>query len=202
MARASEKLPSRSTKKVGAVGITTALDQPCSKTLFPGKRPYSSSNFAACSRHHIRFGDTAANAGILALLNSSPLLFKPPLLLRIIFATIVAALFRMILIAIDSFETTCPGHGSMYSSRIFRLHGLGSVWYGACAALTGSFLGIREAEYGQRVCTQKDNMAVVVQEGSARLSLLSHPISHLHNARIPLPSWKRRCGHWYDSRGG
>jgi hypothetical protein len=45
-----------------------------------------------------RFGDTAANAGILALLSSNPFLKKLPSPVKTIFASTAGALFRMVLV--------------------------------------------------------------------------------------------------------
>jgi len=58
-----------------------------------------------------RFGDTAANAGILALLNSNPILRKLPSLLKTVFASVAAAAFRMILTPIDTVKTTLQTQG-------------------------------------------------------------------------------------------
>jgi hypothetical protein len=49
-----------------------------------------------------RFGDTFANVGILALLASNPLLNKLPSPLKTVFASVAGALFRMILVPIDT----------------------------------------------------------------------------------------------------
>lgn len=46
-----------------------------------------------------RFGDTAANAGILALLQSNVYMKKLPTLVKTIFASLAAAAFRMVLVS-------------------------------------------------------------------------------------------------------
>ena len=46
-----------------------------------------------------RFGDTAANAGILALLQSNVYMKKLPTLVKTVFASLAAAAFRMILVS-------------------------------------------------------------------------------------------------------
>lgn len=51
-----------------------------------------------------RFGDTAANAGILALLSSNPFLAKLPSPLKTAFASVAAALFRMVLVPLDTLK--------------------------------------------------------------------------------------------------
>ena len=59
-----------------------------------------------------RFGDTAANAGILALLQSNPYMKKLPALIQTVFASLAAAAFRMILTPVDTVKTTLQTQGS------------------------------------------------------------------------------------------
>lgn len=58
-----------------------------------------------------RFGDTAANAGILALLQSNSFMKKLPEVFKTIFASIAAALFRMVLTPVDTVKTTLQTQG-------------------------------------------------------------------------------------------
>jgi len=58
-----------------------------------------------------RFGDTAANAGILALLESNPFMKKLPSAIKTIFASLCAAGFRIILTPIDTVKTTLQTEG-------------------------------------------------------------------------------------------
>jgi hypothetical protein len=58
-----------------------------------------------------RFGDTAANAGILALLQSNSYLKKMPTLIKTVFASVAAAAFRIILTPIDTVKTTLQAQG-------------------------------------------------------------------------------------------
>lgn len=58
-----------------------------------------------------RFGDTAANAGILALLQSNSYMKQLPALIKTIFASLAAAGFRMILTPIDTVKTTLQTQG-------------------------------------------------------------------------------------------
>lgn len=58
-----------------------------------------------------RFGDTAANAGILALLNSNTYMHKLPEFIKTIFASLAAAAFRMVLTPIDTIKTTLQTQG-------------------------------------------------------------------------------------------
>ena len=58
-----------------------------------------------------RFGDTAANAGILALLQSNTYMKNLPYLIQTVFASLAAAAFRMILTPIDTLKTTLQTQG-------------------------------------------------------------------------------------------
>ena len=66
-----------------------------------------------------RFGDTAANAGILALLQSNPYMRELPTLVKTIFASLAAAAFRMILTPIDTVKTTLQTQGK-HGMQILR----------------------------------------------------------------------------------
>ena len=58
-----------------------------------------------------RFGDTAANAGILALFESNSYLKNLPSLLKTLFASLAAAAFRILLTPIDTVKTTLQTQG-------------------------------------------------------------------------------------------
>lgn len=58
-----------------------------------------------------RFGDTAANAGILALLESNTFMRTLPKLIQTAFASAAAALFRMVLTPVDTVKTTLQTQG-------------------------------------------------------------------------------------------
>ena len=58
-----------------------------------------------------RFGDTAANAGILALLESNTFMRALPKLVQTAFASAAAALFRMVLTPVDTVKTTLQTQG-------------------------------------------------------------------------------------------
>ncbi|KAJ7641519.1 mitochondrial carrier domain-containing protein [Roridomyces roridus] len=91
-----------------------------------------------------RFGDTAANAGILALLDSNAYLKKMPSLFKTVFASLAAAAFRMILTPIDTLKTTLQTQGKagipILRARI-KMYGVGSLWYGAVATAAATFAG-------------------------------------------------------------
>lgn len=69
-----------------------------------------------------RFGDTAANVGILALLESNSYMKNLPVLVKSVFASLAAAGFRMILTPIDTVKTTMQTDGkaglSILRSRV------------------------------------------------------------------------------------
>jgi hypothetical protein len=58
-----------------------------------------------------RFGDTAANAGVLALLESNKYLRELTSLLKTAFASLAAAAFRILLTPIDTVKTTLQTQG-------------------------------------------------------------------------------------------
>jgi hypothetical protein len=91
-----------------------------------------------------RFGDTAANAGILALLQSNGYLKGLPSPIKTIFASLCAAAFRMILTPIDTLKTTLQAQGprgtTILRQRI-RRDGIGSLWWGAFATAAATFVG-------------------------------------------------------------
>jgi len=91
-----------------------------------------------------RFGDTAANAGILALLESNPFMKKLPSLIKTVFASLSAAAFRIVLTPIDTIKTTLQTQGRkgipILRDRI-RKYGIVTMWYGAIATAAATFVG-------------------------------------------------------------
>ncbi|KAK1637670.1 mitochondrial carrier domain-containing protein [Colletotrichum phormii] len=91
-----------------------------------------------------RFGDTAANAGILALLESNSFLNQLPTLIKTIFASLCAAAFRMILTPIDTLKTTLQAQGAKGTAILrqrVKTNGIGSLWWGAFATAAATFVG-------------------------------------------------------------
>ncbi|KAG4440345.1 hypothetical protein IFR05_004197 [Cadophora sp. M221] len=91
-----------------------------------------------------RFGDTAANAGILALLQSNSYLKDLPSPIQTIFASLCAASFRMILTPIDTLKTTLQVQGSRGTALLrqrIKTNGIGSLWWGALATAAATFVG-------------------------------------------------------------
>lgn len=110
-----------------------------------------------------RFGDTAANAGILALLKSNSYMKNLPTLIQTVFASLAAAAFRMVLTPVDTLKTTLQTDGkagwgilksrvnhdlaysklvvlTLYSEQI-KKYGIGTLWYGAFATAAATFVG-------------------------------------------------------------
>ncbi|KAG6333476.1 hypothetical protein ID866_5613 [Astraeus odoratus] len=91
-----------------------------------------------------RFGDTAANAGILALLQSNTYMRALPTLIKTVFASVAAACFRMILTPVDTVKTTLQTQGKsgikLLRDRI-KKYGIGTLWYGALATAAATFVG-------------------------------------------------------------
>ncbi|RDW67622.1 mitochondrial carrier-6 [Coleophoma cylindrospora] len=91
-----------------------------------------------------RFGDTAANAGILALLQSNSYLKDLPSPIKTIFASLCAAGFRMILTPVDTLKTTLQVQGSRGTAVLrqrIKANGIGSLWWGAFATAAATFVG-------------------------------------------------------------
>ncbi|KAI0942697.1 hypothetical protein AcW1_003258 [Taiwanofungus camphoratus] len=91
-----------------------------------------------------RFGDTAANAGILALLQSNSFMKRLPTLIKTIFASLAAACFRMLLTPVDTVKTIMQTEGKaglpILKTRI-KTYGIGTLWYGAVATAAATFVG-------------------------------------------------------------
>ena len=75
------------------------------------KRYYQGLTAALVQGPVSRFGDTAANAGILALLESNPYMKNLSPLIQTVFASLAAAAFRMVLTPVDTIKTTLQTQG-------------------------------------------------------------------------------------------
>lgn len=88
-----------------------------------------------------RFGDTAANAGIIALLES----FTWPVLVKTVAASVASACFRMILTPVDTLKTTQQTKGGKAGLKLLKDRikekGIGCLWYGALATAAATFVG-------------------------------------------------------------
>ncbi|KIK64133.1 hypothetical protein GYMLUDRAFT_71572 [Collybiopsis luxurians FD-317 M1] len=125
-------------------GTTTTQ---ATKTLYRdgGFRRYYQGLTAALVQGPVsRFGDTAANVGILVLLESNSVMKTLPVLVKTVFASVTAALFRMILTPIDTIKTTLQTQGKpgwKILKRRIKLYGIGTLWYGAFATAAATFVG-------------------------------------------------------------
>jgi hypothetical protein len=91
-----------------------------------------------------RFGDTAANAGILAFLDSNESMKNLPVAVKTVGASIAAASFRMVLTPVDTLKTTLQTQGKaglpLLRARIAQ-YGVVSLWYGSVAAAVATAVG-------------------------------------------------------------
>ena len=89
-----------------------------------------------------RFGDTAANAGTLSLLNSLDSTKDMPLMFKTLAASISAATFRIFLMPIDTLKTSWQVDGNLGTLRTkLRTQGLPALYHGSVAASLATFVG-------------------------------------------------------------
>lgn len=85
-----------------------------------------------------RFGDTAANAGALSLLENVDL----PIWLKTAAASSAAASFRIFLMPIDTVKTTLQVEGSMHGLKCkIKRQGIPALYHGSLAASAATFAG-------------------------------------------------------------
>ncbi|PVF96749.1 mitochondrial carrier [Serendipita vermifera] len=108
------------------------------------RRYYSGLGAALVQAPVARFGDTAANVGIFALLDSNPVLKDLPVWAKTAFAAIAAASFRIILTPIDTLKTTLQTQGRaalpILRRRVHK-YGISSLWYGSLATAAATLVG-------------------------------------------------------------
>jgi len=91
-----------------------------------------------------RFGDTAANTGTLAALEAFESTRKLPVGVKTIAASIIAALFRIFLMPIDTLKTTMQVEGKNGFSKLImkvKKNGFIVFWHGSIAAAVATFVG-------------------------------------------------------------
>jgi len=91
-----------------------------------------------------RFGDTAANTGTLALLDSFERTENLPVGIKTGAASVGAALFRILLMPIDTFKTTMQVEGKDGLSKLFakaKATGPSAFFHGSLAAAAATFVG-------------------------------------------------------------
>ena len=91
-----------------------------------------------------RFGDTAANTGIITLLDSNDKTKDLPVSLKTVCASTTASLWRIVIMPIDTCKTILQVEGkkgaSILKNKINR-YGVSSLYHGAIGASSATFLG-------------------------------------------------------------
>jgi hypothetical protein len=89
-----------------------------------------------------RFGDTAANTGILTLLNSLESTKDVNVGIKTVACSVAAGLFRIVLMPVDTVKTTMQVTGK-FSSVVdkIKLNGPLTLWNGSIAAASATFVG-------------------------------------------------------------
>lgn len=91
-----------------------------------------------------RFGDTAANAGMLEFLNSQEKTKELPIAVKTMSASLAAALWRVNLMPIDTLKTTLQVNGKNGLSLLankYRTNGLGVFYHGTLGTFSATYLG-------------------------------------------------------------
>uniref|UniRef100_A0A7S3HQJ3 Mitochondrial carrier protein n=1 Tax=Spumella elongata TaxID=89044 RepID=A0A7S3HQJ3_9STRA len=91
-----------------------------------------------------RFGDTAANTGTLAALDAFETTAELPVAAKTVAASVAAALFRILLMPIDTVKTTMQVEGKDGMKKLmtkFRAVGPSTFFQGAIAASAATFVG-------------------------------------------------------------
>ena len=91
-----------------------------------------------------RFGDTAANTGTLAALDAFELTENLPVSVKTVAASVGAALFRIILMPVDTFKTTMQVEGKDGIAKLmtkFKSTGPTVFFHGSLAAAAATFVG-------------------------------------------------------------
>jgi hypothetical protein len=91
-----------------------------------------------------RFGDTASNTGTLVLLDSYDSTKNLPTGIKSVVASCNAALFRIVLMPIDTVKTTMQVEGKDGLSKLmtkFRANGVSTFFHGSLAATAATFVG-------------------------------------------------------------
>lgn len=91
-----------------------------------------------------RFGDTAANTGMIALLDAYEFTAEMPVAAKTVCASLAAAGFRIFLMPIDTVKTTMQVEGKDGLSKLgakFKTNGPSVFYQGALAACSATFVG-------------------------------------------------------------
>jgi hypothetical protein len=89
-----------------------------------------------------RFGDTAANTGMLVLLDSLEQTKKLDVASKTAAASVAAGLFRIVLMPIDAVKTSMQVGGSFKPlAQKIKTSGVGVLWHGALASSGATMIG-------------------------------------------------------------
>lgn len=91
-----------------------------------------------------RFGDTAANTGVLALLDNTEATKNLNVAFKTVAASVGAAAFRIVLMPVDTVKTILQVEGKPALTGLFnkmRVHGPVVLFHGAIAASAATFVG-------------------------------------------------------------
>lgn len=91
-----------------------------------------------------RFGDTAANTGMMTALDAFEFTEKLPVAAKTVAASVAAALFRILLMPIDTVKTTMQVEGKDGMKKLmakFKVAGPSTFFQGAIAASAATFVG-------------------------------------------------------------
>jgi hypothetical protein len=91
-----------------------------------------------------RFGDTAANTGVLTLLDQKPTTKEMPIFIKTGFASIAASAFRILLMPIDTVKTMMQVEGSRGIATLkdkMQTSGPRVLFHGAAAASVATLVG-------------------------------------------------------------
>ena len=91
-----------------------------------------------------RFGDTAANVGVLAFLEATESTRNLSIGLKTAVASFGAASFRALLMPIDAWKTTKQVEGAAGLTVLMakvKTHGIGKLWHGTAGAMSATWVG-------------------------------------------------------------
>ena len=91
-----------------------------------------------------RFGDTAANVGMLALLDSSDTTRNLPIAVKTASGSTAAAAFRLVLMPLDAWKTTKQVEGEAGLKLLMqkvKIHGISKLWHGSLGAMSATWVG-------------------------------------------------------------
>jgi hypothetical protein len=107
-------------------------------------RLYQGLPFAIVQGPLTRFGDTAANVGILSLLESIPLTQSLPLPIKTLCGSVAAGLWRILLMPIDTSKTSLQVEGSKGLQKLYEStmeYGPGVLYRGSLAQAAATAVG-------------------------------------------------------------